>query len=225
MHRWRKEIEKRYVAKVAVLLSVIAILVPLLITKCVTRVWGSLYLHTGIEWIAPLGKSIDVLALGSSHIVSAFSPQELYNNYQITSYNLGCEQQNLVVSYYWLKEALQYQSPKTVILDVYMLFHYELGEGGGLNTSEACMRKALDYMRWSKVKVEAVETICALDVEQSALSYYLPNIRFHTRWTSLNENDFNFEEMSEHYELKGFSALSGRAVAMKKYEPFEAEQA
>ena len=46
--------------------------------------------------------SVDVLFLGSSHCAAAFSPVELYREYGIRSYNLGCEQQNLLVSYYWL---------------------------------------------------------------------------------------------------------------------------
>ena len=66
--------------------------------------------------------TIDVLFLGSSHTASGFNPQDLYNEYGIRGYNLGSNSQNLWVSYYWLREALQYQSPKVVVLDCYMLF-------------------------------------------------------------------------------------------------------
>ena len=52
--------------------------------------------------------TVDVVFLGSSHSVSGFSPQYLYNEYGIRSYNLSCEQQNLITSYYWLKECLKY---------------------------------------------------------------------------------------------------------------------
>lgn len=132
--------------------------------------------------------TIDVIFLGSSHAASSFIPQELYNNYGITSYNLGCEQQNLVTSYFWLKEALRYQKPKAVVLDCYFLFLYSGYEP--LNSAESCTRKALDYMKWSPVKREAVKTICELDQYQSLVSYYLPNIRYHARWMNLSENDF-----------------------------------
>lgn len=218
----RKHVQ--YFTKATVLVLIIGIILSL-VTKILmpkyfyNNNWPTTSTYLGFYEMKE--DTVDVLALGSSHIVSAFSPQELYNQYQIRSYNLGCEQQNLLTSYYWLKEALRYQSPKAVILETYMLFPYELGEGNVLNTSEACMRKAFDYMRWSEVKREAVQSICELDTEQSLLSYYLPNIRFHSRWTELNEEDFSFMEMSKHYELKGFSALSGHAVKLKKYEPFE----
>ena len=63
-------------------------------------------------------------------------------DYGITSYNLGCERQNLITSYYWLKEALRCQSPKAVVLDSYFLFQYE--EKDSQNLSEPYVRKALD---------------------------------------------------------------------------------
>ena len=69
--------------------------------------------------------TVDVLFLGSSHCVTSFDPQVLYDEYGITSYNLGSGAQSIMVSYYWLEEALRYQSPKVVVLDTYMLFWYE----------------------------------------------------------------------------------------------------
>ncbi len=161
----------------------------------------------------------DVLFFGSSHAASFFIPQELYNNYGITSYNLGCEQQNLLTSYFWLKEALKYQHPEAVVLECYILFTYMGNEV--LNTAESCTRKAFDYMKWSEVKAEAVKTICSLDEKQSLQSYYFPNIRYHTRWTGLTENDFKLDEMGNHYELKGYAPLVA-AGGLEDFVPFEA---
>ncbi|MDE6662401.1 MAG: hypothetical protein K2K46_03560 [Lachnospiraceae bacterium] len=150
--------------------------------------------------------TIDVLFLGSSCAVSAFIPQELYNNYGITSYNLGCTQQNMVSSYFWLREAFAYQHPKAVVLDCFYLFLYDAQDP--LNISESATRGALNYMRWSSVKREAIKTICELDNKQSELSYYFHNIRYHTRWTALAEKDFSFSDMSRHYELKGYAPIA-----------------
>ncbi len=163
--------------------------------------------------------TVDVLFFGSSHAVSFFLPQELYDGYGIRSYNLGCEQQNLVTSYFWLKEALRYQKPGVVVLDCYMLFPYNPQEP--LNTAESCTRKALDFMRWSAVKREAVRDICRLDENQSLLSYYLPNIRYHTRWTGLSENDFTFSRMAGRYELMGYAPL-GWHGGREDFQPFAA---
>lgn len=147
----------------------------------------------------------DVLFLGSSHGVTSFLPQELYNQYGITSYNLGCEQQGLVTSYYWLKEALRYQSPKAVVLECYFCFPYMVDEP--LNTEESYTRKAFDFMRWSPVKAEAVRTICAIDEKQDVWSYYFPNVRYHTRWENLERNDYLYKDMAGKSGLKGFAPL------------------
>lgn len=163
--------------------------------------------------------SVDVLFLGSSHCVNAFSPQELYDSHGIRSYNLGSEQQNLLVSYYWLKEAFRYQTPRVVVLDVLLCFPYNAEEP--LNSAEATVRKAFDVMRWSSVKKEAVEAVCEYDGEQSLSSFFFPNIRFHTRWSGLNESDFTSLEMGRHYEMKGYSLLRNRCNT-EGYRPFEA---
>lgn len=162
--------------------------------------------------------TVDVLFFGSSHAASFFLPQELYNTSGITGYNLGCEQQNLVTSYFWLKEGLRFQRPKAVVLDCYMLFPYLPQEP--LNTAESCTRKAIDYMKWSPVKQEAVSTICQLDQNQSLASYYFPNIRYHTRWMGLAEDDFSFSQMASRWELKGYAPLQyyGRR---EDFVPFE----
>lgn len=149
--------------------------------------------------------TVDVLFFGSSVAVNAFSPQEIYNTYGIRSYNLGSEQQSIFLSYYWLKEALRFQSPKVVVLDTRFLFQQH--PDAPINTTEGLIRKCLDPMRWSGVKAEAVADLCELDPSQSELSYYLTNIRFHSRWSSLKEYDFALAE-SQRAELKGFSAIA-----------------
>ena len=161
--------------------------------------------------------TVDVLFLGSSHAAAAFNPQVIYDKYGITSYNLGSEQQNLVVSYYWLKEALNYQKPSAVVLDTYMLYTFDPSEP--LNTSESFTRMAMDAMRWSGVKWEAIHDICRLDESQTINSYIFRNVRFHNRWMDLAENDFEFISLENHFELKGFSALSQRGASSSDHEP------
>lgn len=161
--------------------------------------------------------SVDVLFLGSSHCAAAFSPVELYRKHGIRSYNLGCEQQNLLVSYYWLLEALRFQSPEYVFLDVFMLFPYN--EDEILNTSEESMRKSVDIMKWSHVKFMAVYDICRFDTSQELASYLFPNGRFHTRWKELQENDFTLQAMAAQETLMGFRPLDFN-VDITGYQPF-----
>ena len=149
--------------------------------------------------------TIDVIFLGSSLAATSYIPQELYNNYGITSYNLSSEKQSPIISYFWLKEALCYQHPKALVMDVYFFFY---NNDNPHNTQEIYIRRALDYMKWSPVKLEAIKTICELDDEQSKYSYYFPNIRYHTRWTELTEEDFSYSVMSKEYALMGYAPLA-----------------
>lgn len=154
--------------------------------------------------------SIDVIFLGSSVCVNAFSPQEIYNNYGIRSYNLGSAYQSIFLSYFWLKEALRFQSPQVAVLDLRFLSTH--APNNAINSSEGMTRACLDPMKWSHVKVEAVNELCSVDESQTKLSYYLTNIRFHSRWVSLAEEDMIPSEV-QYAELKGYSALASYGPA------------
>lgn len=150
--------------------------------------------------------SIDVLFLGSSQIMTAVSPMQIYDETGITSYSLGTEQQNLVTSYYLLKEALHYQQPKVVMLDVLFMYPY-YGESA-LNSKEEFVRKAFDYMKWSPNKWEAVQTLCALDEQHEMQNYLFPFLRYHSRWSALSLSDFTYAFKDKANPLKGFSVVT-----------------
>ncbi len=146
--------------------------------------------------------SVDVLFIGASVCANAFIPQEIYNDYGIRSYNLASEEQSVFFSYYWLKEALRFQKPKVVVLEaLYLQNHHPESP---VNTLEALTRKALDRMKWSPVKMEAVHNLCQIDTSQSELSYYLTNIRYHARWSRLEQYDMDQEAVDAYY-FKGFA--------------------
>ena len=156
--------------------------------------------------------STDVLLIGSSHSFHNLSPQELYDNYEIRSFNLGSPGQSMIDSYFWLKEALRYQHPKAVVLETYYVF------GDYLN--EQAHRKAINFMRWSPIKIEAINSICNVNPNISKLSFYLPNIRFHDRWKELTMDDFNEKELAQHVETKGYLPITWSGYC-EEYEPYE----
>lgn len=163
--------------------------------------------------------TVDVLFLGSSYCVNAFSPQYLYDTYGYRSYNLGSEQQSLFLSYYWLREALRFQSPSAVILEGRNIFPKE--SDTPVNTNEAFLRKALDPMHWSDVKYEAVTELCKLDPSQSILSYVFTNIRFHERWKELSPDDLDWQSVHT-AELKGYYPMEN-TVPEHAFHPFDNE--
>lgn len=160
--------------------------------------------------------SIDVLFFGASVAVNTFLPQVLYDEYGITSYNLGSEQQSVFLSYYWLKEALRYQKPKAIVVDT--LFLSNMHPENPINTTEGLTRKCLDPMRMSPVKMHAVADLCRRDKEQTVSSYVLTNFRFHDRWESLTETDWDTDEYTR-APLYGYGINTAYGDA--GYKPFE----
>jgi|GEM_PF-503070 len=198
-----------------------------------TSAWPTTNTVNGFYKMAP--NSVDVLFLGSSVVVNGFCPQEIYNDYGIRSYNLASEQQSIFLSYYWLKEALRLQRPKAVVLDLKFIAPRPGYEP--LNTTEGLTRICIDRMKWSPVKVEAVMDIARITHKwaaenntkgQSAMSYFLPFMRYHSRWKyGLWDSDFD-KSISGDSPLKGWNPLiyfpTGGAAGFTPYVRGDSEE-
>lgn len=155
--------------------------------------------------------SLDVLFLGTSNAYCAFSPEELSRFSGLKSYNLASSQQSLLTSYYWLKEALRYQHPKAVVLETFYCF-YKVGNEGSLH-------KAFDWMNNSPVKAEAVRELCRSfsddSVQYHEYQFLLPALRYHDRWSQLDEMDMVWTDLA---------AGNGQRGYCPRYEKSEREE-
>ena len=86
-----------------IIFLIILVFVMLKLGDFVIPEWNDEWLNTStVKNFYDLDKnSIDVFAVGSSHIIKGFSSLELYKNYGISAYGLGTEQQSLMNSYAW----------------------------------------------------------------------------------------------------------------------------
>lgn len=137
--------------------------------------------------------SLDVLFVGTSHTYYSFSPQMLYDEYGITSHNLGTSAQPVLASRWWIEEALRYQRPKAVILETFA-FPWEADSDR--------IRDAMSGMRWgSGTKFAAMmDTARVFDADPS--EYLLSNMLFHDRWDGLQQDDFTGTMCAR--ELRGY---------------------
>lgn len=161
--------------------------------------------------------NIDILFLGSSQIMTSISPMRMYEQYGYTGYNLGTEQQNMVTSYYLLKEALTYNPPRVVLLDVRFLFPY--AQDYPLNSREEFIRKSVDPMKWSNNKWEFINTVCDIDSDQKLQNYIFPFFRYHSRWADLSVQDITYLFQDKNNPLRGFS-ISRRTETKDQFEGF-----
>lgn len=189
-----------------------------------------MFLNKGIEirFYSPVGtfggfydmqeNSVDVLFMGTSHSYNSFSPQQLYAECGVRSYNLGSSMQTFPLNYYWLKEALRFQSPQFVVLDTYALFRIR---DNVLNMTEPQIRQAVDYMKWSVIKRDMIDQLCEIDSSMWKESFYIPMLRFHDRWETLDEDDLSRNSLTYLKALKGYKPAFKEYGDELLYKPFD----
>ncbi len=139
---------------------------------------------------------IDVLYLGSSHVINGVNPVQIFEEYGYTGYNMGGHGSVMATTYWELMMALQYCNPKVVFVDAYMLeknYQYidvmdENATADELNTSVEQLHLNMDCWPYSDVKKAAIEDlIYDTELHQDFLFDFE---LYHERWTELDKNDF-----------------------------------
>nr|MBQ8253259.1 hypothetical protein [Lachnospiraceae bacterium] len=129
--------------------------------------------------------SVDVLVLGSSHAFVNVSPAILYGEYGIASYDLCASMQPMWNTYYYLKEALKYQSPDLIVLDVYRLvevFPY---------SKESKIVKSVYGMRMSANKYYAIKESLGPEEKNNVLLHMTEFPLYHSRYAELTAEDID----------------------------------
>ncbi len=158
---------------------VLILLQGLLMPKYMTEI------HEGnlIEEYYDETKDHDVIFVGDCEVFSNFSPVTLWEDYGISSYIRGSAQQLLWHSYYLLEDTLRYEKPEVVVFNVLAMKYNE-------PQKEAYNRLTLDGMKFSKVKIDAINA--SMLEEESFVSYLFPILRYHSRWNELKAEDFKY---------------------------------
>lgn len=125
----------------------------------------------------------DVIFIGDCEVYANFTPLEMYRERGITAYVRGSSQQLIWQSYYVLKETLEYEIPKAVVLNVNAMRYSE-------PVSEAFHRLTIDKMRWSDEKVGII--LASMTEEENFWSYVFPILRYHSRFDELTKEDFQY---------------------------------
>lgn len=149
--------------------------------------------------------SIDVIAVGSSHMYCTMNPLEIWNGNKITSFVLATQQQPLNASYYYVKEAFKTQSPKVVIVEGFM------GYVADEYPTDGVAYDAIDPLRPSLNKLALIREIVPDDQREN---YYFNILKYHSRWREIKNQDYNPEHRLKADSYKGF-------VLLTKNKPFE----
>lgn len=126
-------------------------------------------------------KEAEIVFLGDCEVYETFSPVAMWQEYGIDSRVVGTPQQLIWHSYAVLEKVLEYSEPNLIVLSVYGLVY-------GEPQSEAYNRMVMDALPMSDTKRELMDV--ALAEDESRLSYYIPLLRYHDRWSELTWGDF-----------------------------------
>lgn len=127
--------------------------------------------------------SLDVVFVGSSHMMCGIYPMELYHEYGITAYDYTSSALVLPQAYYQVVEALKTQTPQVLVLDISGVVYDNVKIG-----SPEYVHVQFDNMRWSLNKIAAINDL--IEDPGDRLEYYFPLVKFHTRWKELTLGDF-----------------------------------
>ena len=145
--------------------------------------------------------SVEVLLLGASKVHNGVSAPQLERDFGIRTNNFAQNGQVLPETYYFLEEALQYQTPKVVVLDPYKVVQDDKTNG------RVALHYSTDFLRLGLPKLRMIFDL----IEPAERPEYLFNIiAYHTRWKELTDADYLPPDVSE----KGTQTLHGH------YQPY-----
>lgn len=140
-------------------------------------------------------KDHDVIFIGDCEVYENFSPKILWEDYGINSYIRGSAQQLIWQSYYLLEDTLRYEKPDVVVFNVLAMKYDE-------PQKEAYNRMTLEGMEWSVSKIKAIEA--SMTEREEFLDYVFPILRYHSRWSELTSEDFQYLFQTEKVSHNGY---------------------
>lgn len=149
-------------------------------------------------------EEFDVLFLGSSHVIRSVFPMELWNDYGMVSYNMSNHAETLPETYWVLRNALDYHTPKLVVIDLYKL---PLNEkiSRDEETGELFKEYLHDYLDSVPLSGTKIQAVWDLLPSEERMEFLFPFSMYHDRWSMLGQGDFIRERSLE----KGAQAYAG----------------
>ncbi len=173
---------------------------------------GNTYMTTTTDGFFALPEdSVDIIFIGSSHILRGVSPMVLSEEYGTSAYLRATVVQPPEASYYYLKNALKTQSPSVVIAEFYSLYdEYDYDK------HESYVRYAFDTMPLDTDKLIALNSVMKKTEDQNLIYYIFPALYYHERWDELNEVDLSYPGKKD----KSDPNLGSILLDSKEIDPF-----
>lgn len=152
--------------------------------------------------------SLDVVFIGSSHAYYGLNPAVFWDEFGVSSYMFGANEQPLWISYYYIKEVLKYQKPKAIVLDTLYaardvdIRNDEKGKESERYQREGVNRINLDSLKFSKNKIEAIKDSVP---KEERMSYIIELIKYNKKWKNINKDSFKYLNYKNKNPYKGYT--------------------
>lgn len=144
-------------------------------------------------------EKVDILVLGSSHSDDGIDPQIIEKRFleekgeKISVFNYSIYGMRVEQMRFFLKEILKEHTPEVIVLETFAFVPI------ADEHREILARRAFDVFPLSKNKIEAIRYCTA--GERS--SYYIPLMKYHTRWKELKERDIRLVYEADQWKKAG----------------------
>lgn len=130
--------------------------------------------------------SIDVMVFGSSHAHCSVDLGYLWDEYGMAGYTLSAGSQNIAGTYYFVKEALQTQTPEVILIECFGVV------GGEIVNSDADVYRNTLGMKWGSTLWEYVLYLQEnMGMDRTwAQRVYMKIPIIHSRYSELEQMDF-----------------------------------
>ena len=157
--------------------------------------------------------STEVMFYGPSTLAASVNPYQLYEDFGISSYNLGVMSQPMMGTFFWFKNSLNTQhNIKVAFVEINSIAKTE-------EKDEAKARKSYDYMSEGKTKLQYAYEYAKTHEDADLMEYVFPLAKYHDRWSELSYDDFDFALGNNDSYTRGFCTLTTYFKNMDTYDP------
>ena len=138
----------------------------------------------------------DVVFLGSSHVLNAVNPMQLWQDWGIAGYNLGYHSHHIPMNFWQVQIAKNYHKPKIAMVDAAWIWD-NIAKGNN-KVALSAAHTAFDTFPLFPTKWRAVLDLCAKPESRAEIAF--PLYLYHNRWKEAN---FKFDTKATLRKLRG----------------------
>lgn len=149
----------------------------------------------------------DVIFCGSSHAYCSFNPLVIGEETGLSSYTIATQKQPLWATYYYIDEAIKRQNPSLIVLDC---FSFSLTDE---YADDATNYTFTDDFPFGINKLKMIQASTPLENRFDLLVKFT---KYHSRWSELTGQDFNYKPSELHDYLYGYCMLTATDATLER---------